>query len=282
MKTISKILILSALGSLSLLAQTATPNTTLCGAQTATQTSVCLQATTGVVNQTGVFIDQEYELVQLSNNQVVCTGPCQVPVSRANRGAKTGPTAHLNGSVAWLELTPGQTVVPGATGFNHGTAMGSIGPCTRAMIVYLPAIYVNLGIKRDCDVGGTLAAGQAGVWIDYAPAAGLDYPSPNPPINLATNGALSVSSGVYVITKAGVLAVTLAAPTATVQDGMIIMLTSTTANAHTLTATSLLDNGGSGVPYTTATFGAHAGAYIRLKAYQGLWYVLDSSNVTLS
>lgn len=273
MNTFRKILILIAGGALALSAQTATPSTTLCAAQSKTANTVCLTSTAGVTNQTGIYVDQEYELVQLSGSQAVCTGPCNVPVSRSNRNAGSGPTAHLNASRAWVALTPSNSVVPGLNGFELGTNVTLIGACTRTSFTYLPVIFVNRGIKRDC---------VNGVAVDYAPLAGLDYPSPTPQSALTTNGALTVGSGNYIITKAGVLAMTLAAPTAGTMDGVTITLRSATANAHTLTATTLLQNGASGSPYTTATFGAYLGATITLRAYNGTWYIVSSSNVTLS
>ncbi len=270
---------------LGLCAQTATPNTTLCAAQTKAQTSVCLQATTGVVNQTGVYVDGEYELVQLSNTQVVCAGPCNVPVSRNNRNAGSGPTAHQNAAVAWLALTPSQSVIPGVNGFDLSTTMTDIGPCTRAAITYLPHIFVNRNIKRDCM--SVTNNPLVGVWVDYAPASGLDYPSPSPLQNVAINGALSVSSGNYaLITKAGVIALTLTAPTAGVQDGMRITIKADNgAFADTLTATALIQTGGSGSPYTTATFGvttAFNGASLTLEAYGGFWFVVASTGVAFT
>jgi hypothetical protein len=283
MKTINRIAfslaLLAVFLALPTQAQTATPNTTLCGAQTKTATTVCLTSTTGVVNQTGVYVDQEYELVQLGGNQAVCTGPCQVPVSRNNRNSGSGPTAHLNAAIAWVALTPGQSVVPGSNGFELGTNMADVGPCTRTAVTYLPHVWVNRGIKRDCN--------GAGVWVDYAPASGLDYPSSTPLVALTANQALSVSSGNYALTtKAGVIALTLTAPTAGVQDGMRITIKAYNgANADTLTATSLIQTGGGSSPYTTATFGAttaYVGATLTLEAYQGFWFVVASSNVTFS
>lgn len=278
MKRLLQILSLLGLPILAI-GQTATPNTTLCAAQTRAQNTVCLTATTNVVNQTGVYVDGEYELVQLANTQVVCTGPCNVPVSRNNRNAGSGPTAHANSSIAWLALTPSQSVVPGANGFETGTNVIDIGTCTRASVTYLPHIWVNRNIKRDCNT--------AGVWVDYAPASGLDYPSPSPLIAITANGALSVSSGNYALTtKAGVIALTLTAPTAGVQDGMRITIKAFNgANADTLTATALLQTGGTASPYTTATFGvttAFVGASLVLEAYQGFWFVVASTNVAFT
>jgi hypothetical protein len=260
-------------------AQTVTPNTTLCSAQTQTQTTVCLQSTTGVTNQTGVYVDQEYELVQLSANQTVCTGPCVVPVSRNNRNAGSGPTAHANASIAWIALTPSSSIVPGSNGFSISPTVNDVGSCTRTAQLYLPHIYVNRGIKRDCTT--------TGAWVDFAPAAGADFPSPTPLTTIAANGALSVSSGNYaLITKAGVIALTLAAPTAGVDDGMVITISADNgAFADTLTATALLQTGGSGSPYTTATFGvttAFNGASLTLRAYGGFWFVMASINVAFT
>ncbi len=288
MKTMTQFAFLLAFAAclaLPVSAQIATPNTTLCAAQSQTATTACLTSTTGVANQTGVYIDQEYELVQLTANIPVCTGPCYVPVSRGNRAAGSGPTGHVNSSIAWLALTPGQSVTPGLNGFSVSSTMPEIGPCTRSSQTYLPQIFPNRGIKRDCAVVTNNA--NTGQWVDFAPGAGYDYPSPTPIQTIAVNGALSVTSGNYVfLTKAGVIAATLAAPTAGIDDGMIITISADNgAFADTLTATGLLQTGGAGSPYTTATFGvttAFNGASLTLKAYGGFWFVIASQGVTFS
>ena len=101
------------------------------------------------------------------------------------------------------------------------------------------------------------------------------------PVALTTNGAIPPHTPqTYVITKAGILADTLAAPTATVDDGVEITVVSTTANAHTITATGLLNVGTASV--NLATFAANAGAGLTLMAYQGKWYVLCSVGITFS
>lgn len=278
MRKLIQILALLGLPLLAI-AQTATPSTTTCAAQTATQTTVCLTSTTNVVNQTGVYIDQEYELVQIPANTTVCAGPCNVPVSRNNRNAGSGPTQHANSAIAWLALTPSQSIVPGSNGFSLSTTVNDIGPCTRTSQLYLPKIYVNRGIKRDCTT--------TGVWVDFAPASGLDFPSPTPLTSILDNATLSVSSGNYVLlTKAGVIALTLAAPTAGVDDGMVIVIKADNgAHADTLTATGLIQTGGGASPYTTATFGvttAFNGASLTLQAYGGFWFVIAQSNVAFS
>lgn len=98
---------------------------------------------------------------------------------------------------------------------------------------------------------------------------------------LTTNGAIPPHTpATYVITKAGVLVDTLAAPTVGTDDGIIITITSNTANAHTLTATGLLQTGTASV--NVATFAAQAGAGLTLMAYQGKWNVLNSVGITFS
>lgn len=100
-------------------------------------------------------------------------------------------------------------------------------------------------------------------------------------VALTTNGAIPPHTPAnYVITKAGVLADTLAAPTPTTDDGIVILITSNTANAHTLTATGLFQCGTASV--NLATFAANAGAGLTLMAYQGKWNVLGSVGITFS
>lgn len=103
------------------------------------------------------------------------------------------------------------------------------------------------------------------------------YPAQPQPL-VAASGAINPNtSGLYLITDAGVAALTLAAPT---QNGIVITLVSTTAEAHTLTATGLLATGTASV--NEATFAAHQGAGLTLYSYNGLWYFLSSVGISLS
>jgi hypothetical protein len=96
-----------------------------------------------------------------------------------------------------------------------------------------------------------------------------------PPIKLGGSAdAIPVTGpGNYIVTTAGVNAMTLAAPTAG-QDGIVITVFSDTTNAHTITATSLLANGTA--LKTTATFPAFRGAGLILKASNLVWHVLSN------
>jgi hypothetical protein len=84
----------------------------------------------------------------------------------------------------------------------------------------------------------------------------------------------------YMITKGSIAALTLAAPTAGADDGLQIEVTSSTAFAHTLTATGLLVDGAGHV--NSATFPAAGGGAIDLTAYNGKWYVINSQNITFA
>jgi hypothetical protein len=106
-----------------------------------------------------------------------------------------------------------------------------------------------------------------------------------PVVPLTTNGAVPPhTAAVYAITKAGVLADTLAAPTVggpgVGDDGVVITITSDNANAHTLTATALLDTGSANA--SVATFAAQKGAGLTLMAYNGRWKVLSQIGITFT
>lgn len=97
----------------------------------------------------------------------------------------------------------------------------------------------------------------------------------------ATSGAINPHvSGTYFITKAGVEALTVAAPTAGTDDGIKLVFYSTTNFAHTITATGLLATGSASV--NAATFAAFAGARLTMIAYQGLWYTAGGQGTTFS
>lgn len=84
------------------------------------------------------------------------------------------------------------------------------------------------------------------------------------------------------LTKATALATTtLAAPTQA-QNGLKLVITSQTAAAHVITATSLLGDAVTGSPHTTATFAAFIGASLSLMASDGIWNVTAAVGVTIT
>lgn len=98
----------------------------------------------------------------------------------------------------------------------------------------------------------------------------------------AADGAIALAAGECVITKSeSAAALTLAAPP-TSMNGQRLVIVSTTAQAHVVTATNLIDDGVTGGAKDTATFGAFAGASIELMAYGGKWLVLNKNVVTIA
>lgn len=97
----------------------------------------------------------------------------------------------------------------------------------------------------------------------------------------AADGAITKTPGSKRLTKAGVGAYTLAAPTAD-EEGAVIVILNETANAHVITATNLLDDGVTGGAKDTATFGAFVGATLTLRATSLKWQVLSKNVVTIA
>lgn len=85
----------------------------------------------------------------------------------------------------------------------------------------------------------------------------------------------------FPITKASACLITLVAPSKA-QDGLELVFTSMTAQAHVITATSLLGDAVSGSPHTTATFAAFIGASLTLQARNGIYNVISSTGVTIT
>lgn len=140
-------------------------------------------------------------------------------------------------------------------------------------VISLTPSKIEAGIIVTIDEQNSVA------WVDISSAVKSQTPAGLVPVT--ADGALSPhNSATYIVTKAGVAAMTLAAPTATVDDGIIITIVSSTANAHTLTATGLIGDGSTTTD--VATFGAHPGASVSFIAYQGKWLTLYSTAITFS
>lgn len=103
-------------------------------------------------------------------------------------------------------------------------------------------------------------------------------------VTLGQDGAIALptKNTNVVITKASACLFTLAAPSKA-QDGLRLTITSATGAAHVLTATSLLENGLSGSPFTTGTWAAFIGGTLSLVAINSVWNLVGAGNgVTLS
>jgi hypothetical protein len=101
---------------------------------------------------------------------------------------------------------------------------------------------------------------------------------------VTANGAISIPTAntTYLITKAGVAAMTIADPTATTHDGLELTFIATTANAHSLDNSAGSGFNAAGASADIGTFGGAKGDNIAIVAYQGKWYVKTKTNVTLA
>lgn len=107
---------------------------------------------------------------------------------------------------------------------------------------------------------------------------------PNQPANtLSAAGAISplAQSNYFAITATGAIALTLAAPVA---DGQRVTVQDTTGHAHTITTPANDINGASHVVtfQSGSPLASAVAAFVELIAYNGSWWVLASSGVTIS
>jgi hypothetical protein len=94
------------------------------------------------------------------------------------------------------------------------------------------------------------------------------------------DGAITIQNAIVLLSKAGAGAITLAAPTAGTHDLLEIEVITLTAQAHVITGGVVGFNakGSSG----TITFTAAIGNSVRLRAWNGHWYVVGKNGVTVA
>jgi hypothetical protein len=97
---------------------------------------------------------------------------------------------------------------------------------------------------------------------------------------VADDGAIGNVEGVVLLTKAGAIAATLAAPTDVTDDGKRLTIISTTAQTHTVTQTDPGFNSGS-TGSDVATWGGAIGDSMEIVAYGAVWHAVNLTNVTL-
>lgn len=129
----------------------------------------------------------------------------------------------------------------------------------------------------NCSLPGTLAVSGVTTLTGMLIAnGGIKLPVQH----MTANGAVTILSGLVILDKAGVLAATLADPTATTDDGKMLIVLSITAQAHTLTLVSGLNGAGAGAD--VGTFGAAVGNGVVLIAYGGYWYEVPAAKLNVT
>lgn len=139
-------------------------------------------------------------------------------------------------------------------------------------------IVTTTGVSQGVNTFAIYTCSVAGNW--EVPLTALWSTSPQT-IGTASPAIPAHTSHTYVFNRAGVVAATIAAPTASTDDGVEIQFTSDTAFAHTVTFTgNTLDSGAAAV--LTATFAAQKGAGFAIMAFNGRWKALYQIGVTFS
>jgi len=100
--------------------------------------------------------------------------------------------------------------------------------------------------------------------------------------DLVADGAITVKNGVVKIAKtvAGVVAATLANPTAGTDDFKRLLIISNQAQANTVTVTGGFGNGGGGED--VLAFSGVVGDNVELVAYGGFWYITGGHQFTVT
>ncbi|HJP60592.1 MAG TPA: hypothetical protein VJ865_11345 [Gemmatimonadaceae bacterium] len=183
-----------------------------------------------------------------------------------------------------------KVVVTSATGFSAGQEM--LVDDEYMVIVKVTGTTLEVRSRGNHGTAGKAHDVLAPVVTSSDPA---DFPSVpvgataiRPPffhdvVTYGEDGAIAVPTKDtnVILSKGSAGAYTLAAPSKA-QDGLRLTITSKTAFAHVVTATSLIGDGVSGSPHTTATFAAFVGASILLVAVNGVWNEVGTKGVTVT
>lgn len=177
--------------------------------------------------------------------------------------------------------------VTSATGF----AAGNFIRVDNEYMMVVSMTGTSISVRSRGDLGSAavahniLAPATTGLLSDLpnfpmGQAAQVD-PNAQTIVTASVDGALDipVQNTLVLVQKAGVCAMTLAAPTAA-QDGLEVTILSATANAHTVTYTAGFY--GDTTSSDVATFAAKVGASMTIKAQGGKWGIVSLANVTLA
>lgn len=180
--------------------------------------------------------------------------------------------------------------VTSATGFAAGNFVR-----VDSEFMLIPPGYVSgtpIPVYRRGDQGSRQVAHNAlaivvtGLLSDITAMSTYEVTTQNPwepdLVTMSVNGAIAIPNRdtTVLLDKAGVAAMTLAAPTKDLDNNFKLLVTSNTAQAHTVTATGLFSTGTASV--NLATFAAQKGSGFVVVPMQGLWNVVSSVGITFS
>lgn len=155
-------------------------------------------------------------------------------------------------------------------GITNGTAIASKVMITDA--------NVDIGGLRNVTATGAIQAATITATTRFIGKTTTPF------LAVTADGAISIPlyDCVFFFTKAGIVAATLADPTATTHDGVTLTFVSTTTDANTLSNAAGSGFNGGGGAADIATWGAAIGNNMTIVAYQGVWYIVGTmKGVTL-
>ena len=254
LRTLTLLAVLTSLAA-SVSAQTTVNSTTLSAAMNSTVTIIPLTSTSTVAVGDDILVDAEFM-------RVLSLSP-----TRVRRGAESSvAVAHANTAVAWTGVRS-----------RFYQSDPSPGPCTATNELFLPHIVFPKAQSQDVNIFDCLNSEWTSLavngWREYHPGrtdGGTTY---------TASGAIVVQPGLSFIGTGGALAMTLVNPTQQ-QNGMIMIITASTAQAHTVTNTTGF-GGGAGAR-DVATFGGAINDSMSIIAFNGVWWLISTRNVTLS
>lgn len=244
------------MGGSALHAQTTVNSTTASSALTATQQIIPLVSVTNIAVNDLIVMDREAAQVN-----AIDTTALTVTV---RRGYNSTAMAHVTGVV----------VYSGPPRRFYGNQV--VGACTASAEEFLPHIVLP---GANSALGGDVYDCKNGEWV-WVRDSGYRvwYPGRTDGATTYTAlGAITIQPGVTFI-NGTTLAMTLANPTVD-QNGTIMMIISTNASAQTVTYTAGF--GGGTTARDVATFGGAVNDNMVIIAFNGVWWVLSTRNVTL-
>lgn len=137
---------------------------------------------------------------------------------------------------------------------------------------------MTAGVTYTVDLPTRISNLEAAVFGGASPQSiGVPVPSGGFLEVESASGAIGITTGLSILAGSGILAMTLAVPSPQ-DNGKILRIISTTANAHVITTPT---NGLEGA-YSTVTLGGNINDFVELQAYNSGWVVTQSKNATLA
>lgn len=229
-------------------------------------------------NQSQTITNKTFDItdVETAASGISAAGSSQSGATQLSKVYNSVGTVAASSGVALPTAVVGLAIIVANAGANPLQVYGN-NAAGDTINGFATATGVSLGINSTamfiCFSAGNWTVPQTQLWSSTPQALSTAAPAIAPH-----------TAHTYVFTRAGVVAATLAAPTAggpgTGDDGVELQFTSDSANAHTITTVGLLDTGSASV--NTATFNAFKGASLLLMAVNGRWKVQAANGVSFS